>query len=360
MRETCQRKLDIWASLLRVIVCLASARGNEPSRVVAVADLHGDFDHAVLILKYANLIEVANVTDESHFTEEARPFSRYRGVKWIGGTATLVQLGDMVDRGAYARDLYALFADLRLQAAATGGGRVVNLVGNHDLMNVLQDLRYVSEEDYAEFGGAGPRKEAFSATGWIGRQILHDFYAAFVAGETLFVHAGLLPDHVRGGVEALNDAARQQLQEAVNSGSRSERHLLRSSGPFWVRRFATGSESRICEELEETLTLANAKRMVIGHTQVDEGVVRARCNNSLLMADTIISKSGYPECWEPGSMEAEGCEASLSYVEVVGTTVSVVKVPAHASDSQKQIISEERYELSSVFPKRQLGREPSS
>lgn len=321
------------------------ACGFEPSRVIAVADLHGDFDHAVLLLKHAELIEVSDTVDESRVTDEGRPFSRYRGVKWIGGDATLVQLGDMVDRGTYARDLYALFSDLRLQAAATTGGRVVNLVGNHDLMNMLNDLRYVSNEDYAEFGGAGPRKEAFSATGWIGRQIVDDFHAAFVAGETLFVHAGLLPDHARDGVEALNDVARQQLQEAVNSGGTSERHLLRSSGPFWVRRFATLSESNICDELQETLSLVNAKRMVIGHTQVDEGTVRARCNNSLLMADTIISKSGYPECWEPGSMETEGCEASLSYIEIVGNIVSIVKVPIGDSDAQRSTMSEERREL---------------
>eukprot|EP00930_Biecheleria_cincta_P088070 TRINITY_DN77305_c0_g1_i1.p1 TRINITY_DN77305_c0_g1~~TRINITY_DN77305_c0_g1_i1.p1 ORF type:complete len:362 (-),score=36.16 TRINITY_DN77305_c0_g1_i1:25-1062(-) len=345
MLQTCQRSSNIVALCLAAVLLLDVACGSEPSRVIAVADLHGDFDHTLRLLKNANLIEVTDVVGESRVTEEGRPFSRYRGVKWIGGDATLVQLGDLVDRGTYARDLYALFSELRLQAAATSSGRVVNLLGNHDLMNVLNDLRYVSKEDYAEFGGPEQRKKAFSATGWIGRQIVDDFHAAFVAGETLFVHAGLLPEHAREGVEALNDAARQQLREAMNSGGHQERHLLRSTGPFWLRRFATGSELRICDQLQETLSLVNAKRMVIGHTQVDDGIVRTRCNNSLLMADTIISRSAYPECWEPGSMQTEGCEASISYIEIVGNKVSVVKVPIRVSDTHMSAMSEERREL---------------
>merc|ERR1719436_3153 len=102
------------------------------------------------MLRAAGLAEEADLGDLGG--EGRLPFARYRGIRWTGGNATLVQTGDMVDRGDYARDLYALFSDLR-QQAAEAGGRVVNLVGNHDLMNIIEDLRYVSPGDYAAFGG---------------------------------------------------------------------------------------------------------------------------------------------------------------------------------------------------------------
>lgn len=51
---------------------------------------------------------------------------------WIGKTATLVQTGDIVDRGRDTIALYKLFDTLRGQAAAAGG-EVISLLGNHEV-----------------------------------------------------------------------------------------------------------------------------------------------------------------------------------------------------------------------------------
>merc|ERR1711879_561156 len=102
----------------------------------------------------------------------------------------------------------------------------------------------------------------------------------------------------------------------------------KAKGPFWVRRYATGPEDAMYRELDETLALVGAKRMVIGHTQVDEGEIRQRCNGKILMIDTIIGKNAYPECWEPNSMAVEGCEGSISFVDILADHLFTVKVPA--------------------------------
>lgn len=44
-----------------------------------------------------------------------------------------------------------------------------SLLGNHEMMNALNDWRYVTKEDIASFGGERNRREAFS-TGWIGQE----------------------------------------------------------------------------------------------------------------------------------------------------------------------------------------------
>lgn len=309
------------ASLLTCAAVAASlSRGAGAGRVVAVADLHGDWNHTVTILRAAGLAEFPVEGQEDEALSSVRPpFGRYRGVRWVGGDATLVQTGDIVDRGDHARDIYAAFAELRRQAGQHGG-RVVNLVGNHELMNIMNDLRYVSPGDFAAFGGRELRQAAWAPDGEVGRQVLDEFEPFAVLEDTLFVHAGLLPDDARIGAETLKQTLREALRDAARGKGRSR--LLQATGPFWVRRIAEGDESVACPLVAETLQLLGAKRMVIGHTQVDEGRVRRRCAGALLMADTIISKDAYPMCWQAarnyGGEDAEKkhkCAASMSYLE---------------------------------------------
>jgi hypothetical protein len=72
-------------------------------RVVAVADLHGDLEHAHNVLRMAGLIDDKEVPS------------------WTGGHSVLVSTGDIVDRGDDTIKLYQLFQRLRHQAAETGG-----------------------------------------------------------------------------------------------------------------------------------------------------------------------------------------------------------------------------------------------
>ena len=108
-----------------------SAEGATASaRVVAVGDIHGDFDALVSILQEAGII------DDQH--------------NWAGGNATLVQTGDLLDRGAQDRQVMDLLMELEKQATR-GGGRVVALLGNHEMMNIMGDLRYVAPQVYSSF-----------------------------------------------------------------------------------------------------------------------------------------------------------------------------------------------------------------
>lgn len=99
-------------------------------RIVAVGDIHGSFDGLVTILRAAHLI------DAQH--------------DWSGGTATLVQEGDMLDRGSHVREVMDLLRRLQKQAKADGG-RVIVLLGNHEAMNALGIVRDVNQEAYAAF-----------------------------------------------------------------------------------------------------------------------------------------------------------------------------------------------------------------
>jgi hypothetical protein len=99
-------------------------------RIVAVGDVHGAYTDFVAILQQTKLIDDHR--------------------QWIGGSAVLVQTGDILDRGARVRECLDLLMELERQAAEHGG-KVVALLGNHEIMAVLGDLRYVAAGDYQSF-----------------------------------------------------------------------------------------------------------------------------------------------------------------------------------------------------------------
>jgi hypothetical protein len=101
--------------------------------VVAIGDVHGNFDDFVALLRRTGLVDNAN--------------------HWTGGKTTLVQVGDLLDRGPKPREVMNLMMALEKEAAQAGG-RVVSLLGNHEMMNIMGDLRYVIPANYASFADA--------------------------------------------------------------------------------------------------------------------------------------------------------------------------------------------------------------
>lgn len=115
------------------------------SRVVAFGDVHGNADGFAAILRAAGLIDDTR--------------------RWSGGPAVMVQTGDYLDRGLQIPEVMDLLMALEAQAASAGG-RAVTLVGNHEGMNMIGDLRDVAPEVYARFAddqSEARRQRAFEA-----------------------------------------------------------------------------------------------------------------------------------------------------------------------------------------------------
>ncbi|MFQ5926163.1 MAG: metallophosphoesterase [Terriglobia bacterium] len=134
---------------LLLVLALASPYSSSaaapPERIVVVGDIHGGFDEFVALLQQAKLL------DAQH--------------RWRGGKATLVQTGDFLDRGPKSRQVMDLLMVLEKQARKKGG-RVVVLLGNHEMMNLTGDLRYVSPEEYTSYSdekSAERQKAAYQA-----------------------------------------------------------------------------------------------------------------------------------------------------------------------------------------------------
>ena len=120
----------------------AASAASSPAAVTAVGDVHGDFDAFSALLQHSGLIDAQ--------------------LQWTGGHAILVQTGDLLDRGPKPREAMDLLMSLQKEAGKKGG-RVVALLGNHEVMNIMGDLRYVTAENYASYAGKNSEKLQQSA-----------------------------------------------------------------------------------------------------------------------------------------------------------------------------------------------------
>jgi hypothetical protein len=122
-------RLGVLAAAVAAVFAAPVAAQTVP-RIVAVGDLHGDFNAWRDIARGAGLIDA-----KGH---------------WAGGTTILVQAGDVADRGPDTLKIIDELMQLQREAPRAGG-KVYVLVGNHEAMNITDDLRYVSAGEVAAF-----------------------------------------------------------------------------------------------------------------------------------------------------------------------------------------------------------------
>ena len=206
---------------------------HDVPRIVAISDPHGAYDAMVRTLVNAGVIDADG--------------------DWSGGETHLVITGDMLDRGADSRKIMDLVMQLESEAQVDGG--VVHLLlGNHEVMNLVGDLRYVAPAEYAAFAedesaeererwfqiyraqksgvikpddvalraefdkdrptGFFGHRQAFSSDGIYGKWLLEKPLIVVINGNA-FVHGGLPPLVAELGLDALNEILRSQVSDYV-------------------------------------------------------------------------------------------------------------------------------------------------
>ena len=266
------RQRTLVTSLALTLVA-ASCAG--PKRIVAFGDVHGDLTATRQALRLAGAI------DESD--------------RWIGGGLVVVQTGDQLDRGDEEQAILDLFERLRREADQAGG-RFVVLLGNHEIMNVDGDLRYVTEGGFLDFADAAdfdpedpdlavfePHERARMAAFLPGRpyaRILAERDLIFQLDENVFVHGGVLPAHVAYGIDEINKETRAWLRGEAEMAA----VLQGPDSPHWTRLYSRDPDSLACQTLSQALEALGARRMIMGHTVHREGITEA-CDGKAWLID---------------------------------------------------------------------------
>ena len=138
-------RLGLAALVAVALAALSTALHSQtpPARLLAIGDIHGSFDGITAILRKVGAIDAAN--------------------RWSGGRTVIVQTGDYTDRGADARKVMDLLMQLEKEAKSAGGQFLV-LAGNHEIMNMMGDLRDVGAEACLTF--ATPKSQSRRDEAW--------------------------------------------------------------------------------------------------------------------------------------------------------------------------------------------------
>lgn len=254
-----------------------SYRFETAGRLVAIGDLHGDFEATRAVFR---LVGATDAED-----------------RWVGDTLTLVQTGDQLDRGDGERSILEFLERLAGQASAAGG-RLVVLNGNHETMNALGDFRYVTASALRAFDGPdeSPRAQVFPTQ-------LRGRASAFLPGgawakklaerpvivqvnDVLFAHAGVRAPHVDYGIDRLNRETSAWLRGELRDPPRL---ITDEEGPLWTRIYGNPHlDDAACSVLARALERAQARRMVVGHT-VQKGGVSPACGERVYRIDVGLS-----------------------------------------------------------------------
>ena len=286
--------------LTLALVAATSCVGEDEQRIVAFGDVHGDLEAARGALRLAGAIDEQD--------------------RWIGGDLIVVQTGDQLDRGDQEQAILDLFERLRVESVAAGGAFHA-LLGNHEIMNARGDLRYVTDGGFADFMDAveydpgdslladfEPHQRARMAALMPGgpyADMLAHRQVILQVGDNVFVHGGVLPDHVAYGIDEINSSAQAWLRGEADLPS----VLQGSESPQWTRLYSRDPDSLACGVLEEALTALEAKRIVMGHTIQESGITSA-CDAQAWRIDVAMA------AYYGGSVEV---------LEIVGDSVRVLK-----------------------------------
>ncbi|RKP07341.1 Metallo-dependent phosphatase-like protein, partial [Thamnocephalis sphaerospora] len=170
---------------------------------------------------------------------------------------------------------------------------VIQIMGNHEIMNLASDYRYVSKQEKG-FASPAERHAAFSLYGNYGGRLSHLMLSHQVSG-TVFTHGGITPEWAHRNIHQVNKYASEKLRAYIGqtktAGNVKVPSVLGANGPAWYRGYATDPENMACSTLQRALDIMGAKRMVVGHTVQDNGRVLSRCNGRFFVIDVGISRS---------------------------------------------------------------------
>jgi len=316
-------QLRCW--LLVTILCAIALPGLAASiqddwqgveRIVAIGDIHGDYDNYMAVLKNAGVVN--------------------RRGRWAAGKTHVVQVGDIPDRGPDTLKIIEHLQKLEKQSKKAGG-RLHLLIGNHEHMNITGDLRYVHPGEYEAFETRNSKqlrnnyyayvvntleqqREALLASGGdpsnlpvVDDDFKRDWYAEHPLGfvehrlawqqggelfewiaahntvirinDVLFLHGGLSAELLPLSITDINDRVRAELNREDFEG---EPLGTADNGPLWYRGLARGDEVAERAALNRVLDHFGAKMIVLGHTP-DLNAITPRFGGEVVIIDTGIS-----------------------------------------------------------------------
>ena len=245
---------------------------SDVSKFFVISDIHGQFDQMVKILINNRIIDA--------------------NLDWAWGDGQLIILGDVFDRGDKVTECLWLIHKLEMQAE-NFKGRVHYLLGNHEIMVLQGDDRYIADR-YKKTAKLMQldHKNLYSSSSEFGRW-LRTKHTIIKLNDVLFVHAGIHPNLLdfNRDFQEINNYIRSNIDASKEKIKYNELldFLFGSDGPLWYRGYFedTKTSSQIKQdELLQLLTDMGVNKIVVGHTTQD--FINPFFKDSVIPVDTGI------------------------------------------------------------------------
>jgi hypothetical protein len=231
--------------------------------IFVVSDVHGELVNLKRVLENARVIDASG--------------------RWTGGRAHLVVLGDMVDRGSDATGVLWFLYGLEAQAERAGGKLDV-MLGNHELMVMTKDLRYLSPKEQTL---ATAYKVEYDRLFDPRRSLLGSWLVSKPAmikiDGVLFAHGGVSADYLRYTLQSFDDSLAAFMKEDLfyrwadrtfptpkdTVGLRWRSELIEvapnSRVLTWYREYAEKDADGLALTAAQKASAANGLTAVLGH-----------------------------------------------------------------------------------------------
>ena len=222
------------------------------ARIIALSDIHGQYGVMRQLLRANGVID-----DQDH---------------WAAGHDHLVVAGDVFDRGPQVTEAFWLLYSLQQQARAAGGA-VHFLLGNHEAIELYDDLRYLNPKykDIATLLGRS-YPDLYGGDSVLG-QWLRSRPAMLKLGDSLFLHGGIAPENIdlvtnMAATNAAYDHSLGTPKAQVKADPALNRLYNGKTSPIWYRGYFNGAlDDGAVASLVRQLGVA---RIVVGHTTIGE------------------------------------------------------------------------------------------
>lgn len=227
---------------------------------------------------------------------------------WIYGNGSLVLNGDFMDRGSQVTQVLWFIYHLENQAVKDGG-KVHFILGNHEMMNLYgnasdNDFKYieVAKRISGKSNWSDAIKYLYSQKSALGKWLRSKNIIEKI-GDVIFVHGGLNKHHIeqKFSISELNSTARKYMGSTpalMTNLNQREKLIVGNSleSPYWDRKLNYNWKIKLAylskgisvnatsqEELNTILRFYDAKKIVIGHSNISD--ITAKYNNKAILLD---------------------------------------------------------------------------
>jgi len=253
--------------------------------VAALSDFHGKYDLMIELLTNNNII------DEDK--------------NWAFGDGHFVITGDIFDRGDKVTEILWFLYDLEQQAQKAGGDIHLTL-GNHEVMVLNGDLRYLHPK-YIETAEKLniPFEKLFTTDSILGNW-LRSKPVLVKVNNMLFAHGGFHPSLAveKRSIVEINSVFKGSLIKSELDKPREgwAKYLHKTNGPIWYRGYFAADRSKASRAKDKGATSAeidlllkhfDVKHLIVGHTSQKQ--IETRYQGRVIAIDSSIKRGSYGE-----------------------------------------------------------------